>query len=619
MTRPLPGWTLSDWQDAYDNHGLLPEALADWVGAFSGHDPAWITIASPQMIEDQTRALAARLRDHGGDRTLLPLYGIPFAIKDNIHVAGWATTAACPAFSFVPSETAAVVEKLQAAGAILVGKTNMDQFATGLNGTRSPYGAVPNSFDSRYISGGSSSGSASVVARGLVPFALGTDTAGSGRVPAGFNNIVGLKPTRGWWSMRGVLPACQSLDCVSAFTLTVADAWRIAAVIGGFDALDPYARENPQRSPAGPGNPWRLAVPDGLEFFGDTHAQDAFARTLAELRAVGAQITSLDFSPFQELAELLYGGPWVAERTATLGAFLKTHPEALETPLRTIFAKAANFTAQDAFDAEHRRASLSRSIHEALKGYDALIVPTAPRLPTQAELMREPLLLNNQLGVYTNFANLADLCALAVPGALRADGLPAGVTFIAPAWHDQVLAVLGQKLEQALTLPLGATGRLPGPQKRAVSLSHHVRLAVVGAHMQGMPLNGTLTARGATFVARTRTAACYRLYALNTTPRKPCLVRDSHGSSIEVEVWDVPAGFFGALVAEVPPPLAIGSVLLENGQTVKGFLGESYVLTTLPDITAWGGWRAYITETSMTQPAILSPIDSDPETSLLGC
>lgn len=619
MTRPLPGWTLSDWQDAYNERRLLPEALNDWVAGFSASDPAWIKIADPQHIERQTQALAERLQDRGGDRASLPLYGVPFAVKDNIDVAGWPTTAACPAFAYSASETAVVVQRLQAAGAILVGKTNMDQFATGLNGTRSPYGAVPNSFDARYISGGSSSGSASVVARGLVPFALGTDTAGSGRVPAGFNNIVGLKPTRGWWSMRGVLPACQSLDCVSTFTLTVTDAWQIADIVGGFDPLDPYARKHPERSPAGPGSPWRLAIPDRLEFFGDMHARDAFARTLVELKALGAQIASLDFSPFQDLAELLYGGPWVAERTATLNKFLKSHPEALEPTLKAVFAKALTFTAQDAFEAEHHRASLSRLIQESLKHYDALIVPTAPGLRTCADLMREPLLFNNELGTYTNFVNLADLCALAVPGPLRSDGLPAGVTFIAPAWHDQVLVVLAHTLEQALDLPLGATGRLPSPQKPAAAAPRHVRLAVVGAHMQGMPLNESLTARHATFVARTRTAACYRLYALNTTPSKPCLVRDLHGSSIEVEVWDVPVGFFGALVAEIPPPLSIGSVLLNDGQTVKGFLGESYVITGLPDITAWGGWRAYLKQLSTVKSPDGIQSDAGPRTSLLGC
>ncbi|WP_298135077.1 allophanate hydrolase [Acidiferrobacter sp.] len=597
MTGPRTGWTLDEWRRGYRHGALSPTALGDYMATLPAPDPAWITIADDRHLTAQIDALDDAASAAGGPKAL-PLYGIPFAVKDNIDVAGWPTTAACPEFRYIAQETAPVVARLQRAGAIVIGKTNMDQFATGLSGTRSPYGAVPNAFDPTYISGGSSSGSASVVARGLVPFALGTDTAGSGRVPAGFNNIIGLKPTRGWWSTRGIVPACRTLDCVSVFALTVSDAARIAAIVAGPDPEDPYSRQDPLHAPARPGHPPMLAVPDTLEFFGDLQAATAFAATTEALKTLGARIQPVDFAPFRALADLLYQGPWVAERAAPLAPFLERQPAALHPAVRAVLAGVSRFSARDAFAAEHERSRLSRLIARALHGFDALLVPTAPTIHTIADMMRDPVRLNTQLGYYTNFVNLADLCALAVPGVARQDGLPAGVTFIGPAWHDQMLAALAQTLERHLDTPLGAIRRrLPHHNHPPLpALSPHVALAVVGAHMQGLPLNGALTSRNAVFRERTRTAPCYRLYALPGTPPKPCLVRDAHGASIEVEIWDIPLGHFGALVAEVPAPLAIGTVILADRRSVKGFLAEGFAVQALADITAWGGWRAYLEE-----------------------
>ena len=594
MTEPRPGWTLAEWQQAYASGAITTAALYDYVAHLSAQDPVWITLADRARLATELEALERRRA--GSDPASLPLYGIPFAVKDNIDVAGWPTTAACPAFSYIAHATAPSVERLEAAGAVLIGKTNMDQFATGLSGTRSPYGAVPNSIDPAYISGGSSSGSAVAVARGLVPFALGTDTAGSGRVPAGFNNIVGLKPTRGWWSTRGVVPACRTLDCLSVFALRVADAARIAALLAFPDAEDPYSREHPGRAAPRPFDPMRLAIPDALEFFGDTQAARAFTATVDALQTLGARIKTIDFTPFRALADLLYEGPWVAERLATLTPFLERQPTALHPVLREVFAAGTDLSARDAFAGEHERARLAGLIAHHLRDVDALLVPTAPTMYTIEEMIRDPLRLNTRLGFYTNFVNLADLCALAVPGVRREDGLPAGVTFVGRAWHDQALAVLGHALERHLDLPLGATDRRStgGDAQALPSMTPSVPLVVVGAHMRDLPLNSALTSRGGVFCAQARTAPIYRLYALPGAPARPGLVRDDPGTSIEVEIWDIPIGHFGSVVAEVPAPLTIGTVILEDGRSLKGFLAENHAVRGLTDISAWGGWRAYL-------------------------
>lgn len=599
------GWTLTQWQRAYRDDGHTPEALlAHFAGPHETTDPAWICRADTALMKTQFDALARRLIEVGGDLKALPLYGVPFAIKDNIDAHGWPTTAACPAFSYLPQVDATVVARLRAAGAVLVGKTNLDQFATGLVGTRSPYGEVTNTFDARYVSGGSSSGSASTLARGLVAFSLGTDTAGSGRVPAGFNNIVGLKPTKGWLSTSGVVPACRTQDCVSIFALTVEDARIVADIAGGLDTADPYSRAPVMLgAPVSP-TPLRLAIPDTLTFFGDDQAEQAFTQALEGFKNLGAEIVRIDFTPFSELAALLYAGPWVAERFVAVERLWQTNPDAIHPVVRSIVEQGAQYDASATFKAEYRRAALARVINDSLSGFDALLVPTSPSIYTLEQMRADPIALNSRFGTYTNFTNLADLCALAVPSSMRADGLPAGITLIAPAWHDHIIAAIGSLWQRARALPMGATGKpIPAPAREDTPnvapappvAADHIRVAVVGAHLTGMPLNHQLTSRDAVRVQATETASDYRLYALaNTTPPKPGLVRANNGRPIAVELWDIPSAAFGSFVAEIPAPLGIGTLTLHDGREVKGFICEPRGLTGARDITVFGGWRAYL-------------------------
>ena len=600
---PATGWTLHDWQQAYRSAACTPEILFELLAGLSIEDSAWISLASAAQLREQLDALEQRRAAVEGDLVRLPLYGVPFAVKDNIDAAGWQTTAACPEFAYLAERDATTVAQLRAAGAVLLGKTNLDQFATGLVGTRSPYGVVPNAFDPAYVSGGSSSGSASVVARGLVPFALGTDTAGSGRVPAAFNNIVGLKPTRGWLSTSGLVPACRTLDCISVFALSVDDAACIAELAGGYDASDAYSRRNPRSAPVGIGVAPRLAVPDSLEFFGDEQNRAVFERALEQFRQMGAELVSIDFSPFRELAAQLYQGSWVAERTSVLVDLLERSPEAIHPVVREIVRNGFNYDACDAYQAEYLRAELSRRINLLLEDFDALLVPTSPTLRRIEEMHAEPILFNAQFGTYTNFTNLADLSALALPAGFRDDGLPAGLTLIAPAWHDQALASLGRRWQASQRLALGATGRFLAqdtPAAVGAPAPGCVRLAVVGAHLTGMPLNFQLGSRDAVLVEQTLTAPRYSLHALaGSVPPKPGLVREGEGgASVIVELWDIPLARFGEFVAEIPPPLGIGNLELVDGRWVKGFICEPWALSSAQDITAFGGWRAYIASRS---------------------
>lgn len=592
MSNAPIAFTLADWQQAYRDQLQPAELLHALRQQLSLEDSAWLSLASAEQLDAQLAELAVLRDTVDGQKERLPLYGVPFAIKDNIDAAGWTTTAACPEFAYPASEDATVVARLRAAGAIVIGKTNLDQFATGLVGTRSPYGAVANAFDPDYVSGGSSSGSASVVARGLVPFALGTDTAGSGRVPAGFNNIVGLKPTKGWLSTAGLVPACRTLDCISVLALTVTDAETVARIGGGYDARDPYSRQNPNSAPVGVAAKPKLAVPDALEFFGDEQTRMVFEAALDKLRALGAEISPIDFSPFRQLAEQLYQGSWVAERTVAVEGVDPAH---IDPVVRGIVQNGENYSACDAYKAEYQRAELARRINEALAGFDALVVPTSPTIRTLIEMAEEPVQFNAQFGTYTNFTNLADLAALALPAGFRADGLPAGITLLAPAWHDAALAAFGRRWQDALGLPLGATGRALPPQAPASQAPGCVRIAVVGAHLTGMPLNAQLTSRDAVLVEETRTAGDYRLYALpGTVPPKPGLARSQEGAPLIVELWDIPLARFGEFVAEIPPPLGIGNLQLEDGRWVKGFICEPYAMDGARDITGFGGWRAFI-------------------------
>lgn len=589
------GWTMSEWQNAYRNqHISAREILHSLRNSLHADDTVWIYIFSSDELDAQLDALEAK-----PEALSLPLYGMPYVVKDNIDVAGIPTTAACPAFTLIPKDDATTVAKLRAAGAIVLTKTNLDQFATGLVGTRSPYGSVPNSFKAEYVSGGSSSGSAISVARGLVPFSLATDTAGSGRVPASFNNIVGLKPTKGHFSTRGVIPACRSLDCVSVFALTVDDAETIAKVIEGFDAADSYSRKPPVPAIYFSPKP-RLGIPASPDWFGDHESEVAWKLTLENMSALGAELISIDFTPMFTLAQLLYGGPWVAERHAAIATFMQEHANDMNDVVRGIIEKAANFSATDAFVAEYQRADLAREIQTLMQNVDALLVPTSPRLPTINEVNADPIVVNSQLGTYTNFVNLADCSALALPAAIRADGLPFGITLIAPAWQDAALIKFGKMWQAHTNLALGATNRkAPTIFTKSIPPDDYVRLAVVGAHLTGMPLNIQLIERKASFVESTFTASNYRLFALpNTTPPKPGLIRgeeNSLGAEIIVELWDLPLQNFGSFVALIPAPLGIGTLKLHDGREVKGFICEGSAVKEALDITHLGGWRAYIT------------------------
>ncbi|MBG0751651.1 Urea amidolyase [Pectobacterium carotovorum subsp. carotovorum PCCS1] len=589
----MTGLTLQEWKQHYHQQAdRVGETLGALLASLSTDDPAWIALATPELLQAQIAALLPQYRENPD---ALPLFGVPFAVKDNIDVAGWPTSAACPAFTYLADNDATAVAKLKAAGAIVIGKTNLDQFATGLVGTRSPFGEVPNTFNADYVSGGSSSGSASVLARGLVAFSLGTDTAGSGRVPAGFNNIVGLKPTKGWLSASGVVPACRLNDTISVFALTVEDAFTVAELAGGYDAADAYSRSHPASAPAAlPATP-RFAIPSDPTFFADAVAQAAWQHALVELEATGATLHPIDFSMFTQLAEQLYQGPWVAERTVAVGDMLR-QPENMDPVVHGIVASGERFSAVEAFKAEYLRAELTRQIQQTLASFDALVVPTSPTIHTREAMKQEPVRYNSQLGAYTNFTNLADLSALALPAPFRTDGLPAGITLIAPAWHDRALASFGLRWQAQLALTLGAIGKtLPVGQATLPPSTLHVRLAVVGAHLTGMPLNHQLTRRDAVRVEETRTAENYRLYALaNTQPAKPGLAKSTDGAAIIVELWDIPLARFGEFVAEIPAPLGIGTLTLADGRQVKGFICEPAALSDAVDITEFGGWRNWL-------------------------
>ena len=537
-----------------------------------------------------------------------PLYGIPFAIKDNIDLAGVPTTAACRAYAYTPTKSATVVQKLIDAGAIPIGKTNLDQFATGLVGTRSDFGACRNAFNSEYISGGSSSGSAVTVAAGLVSFALGTDTAGSGRVPAAFNNIVGLKPSLGRLSTRGVLPACRSLDCVSIFAMTAVDAASVLSVAEGYDELDDYSRSEQIDgvAPALTTNRFRFGVPQAaeLEYFGDREYSRLFAETLRRLEELGGDRVEIDFAPFLETARLLYEGPWVAERYAAIEQFIKVHRESMQAVTAQIIAAGAEMSAVAAFRAQYRLQSLKRQCESTLRNVDVIVTPTAGTIYRIYQVASEPIKLNSNLGYYTNYVNLLDLAALAVPGGFRADGLPFGVTLIGRHGSDRNLLALGARMQRA-EYGVGTLRTLspevsiqPIPNKVSVP-KDNVAVVVCGAHMEGLPLNHQLTARGALLSRRARTVPQYRLYELpGGAIKRPGLVRTASGAAIDVEVWSVPLAQFGSFVAEIPAPLGIGKILLDNGEQVTGFLCESYAIADAVDITAWGGWRPYLASLS---------------------
>lgn len=595
------GETIAAIVEAHRSGATSPEAtVARTYARIRAHgDPAvFIALRAEADAIAEATALAAR---GGRDR---PLYGVPLAVKDNIDVAGLPTTAACPAFSYAPGKDAACVARLRAAGAIVIGKTNLDQFATGLVGVRTPYGIPRNLFDPALIPGGSSSGSAIAVAAGLVPLALGSDTAGSGRVPAGLSNIVGLKPSLGLVSTAGVVPACRTLDCVSVFALTVDDAFAALAAMASPDAADPYSRARPFGAlgavPAGA----RIGAPLAGQrlFFGDGASAAAYEAALARLGSLGATVVEIDIEPFYEAARLLYEGPWVAERYLTARSLIASAPQAMHPVTRQIILGGAHGSAADAFAAFYQLEELRRVRDHVFRSIDTLALPTVPTVYTVEQVLADPIGLNSRLGTYTNFVNLLDLCALAVPASMHANGTPFGITLIAPAGDDAALASLGRVFHADTALPLGAIGA-PHPPLAATSnlpAAGEIAVAVVGAHLSGMPLNGELKSFGARFLERTTTAKAYRLFALlsEAAPAKPGLLRvgSDAGAAIDVEVWTMPADEFGRFVAAVPPPLAIGTLMLADGRGVKGFLVEAAATHGARDISQFGGWRAFMAQ-----------------------
>ena len=587
--------TLTTLRRGYQSGELNPRTVIGTCLAAARADThhGWIHVLSDEEVE----AWLARLEQASPQD--LPLYGIPFAIKDNIDLAGIPTTAACPAYKYIPERSAFVVQALLEAGAIPIGKTNLDQFATGLVGARSPYGAGRNAFNPAYISGGSSAGSATATALGQVSFALGTDTAGSGRVPAAFNNLIGLKPTHGLLSTRGVVPACRSLDCVSVFALSAHDAQQVMHQIDRYDANDPYSRDDraPQPSWSLEGLSIGVPRPGQREFFGNHEGQRLFEQCLQHLRERGAVLVEVDLEPFLQAARLLYEGPWVAERYHAIAGLLDTQPEALHPITRQIIARGNQPSAVDAFAAQYRLRALRRQSEANWQQVAAIITPTAADCYPLAAVEADPIGLNSRLGHYTNFMNLLDLCAVAVPAGLQANGLPFGVTLFAPANHDDALLQLADALHRSTGLTLGSGTVSIDTQPAPLEISGDtLPLAVCGAHLSGLPLNHQLLERQARLLECTTTSAAYRLYALpGGPPHRPGLIRVSEGGvPIEVEVWAVPSRHIGSLLATIPSPLGLGKIELAGGEWVSGFICEGWVVETAVDISQHRGWRHYL-------------------------
>jgi allophanate hydrolase len=559
---------------------------AERAAAYQKIQPeAWIS----RVPEEELRQKARQIDERVAAGELLPLAGVPVAVKDNIDVAGLETTAACPAFAYRAELSAPVVERLLAAGALIVGKTNLDQFASGLVGTRSPYGSLGCVFNREYVSGGSSSGSAVLVGAGVVPLALGSDTAGSGRVPAAYNSLVGFKPTRGRWSSRGLVPACRSLDCVTTLTKDVEDAALVDSVVTRFDPHDPYSRHAPAQ-PRIVDAIFRVGVPASAQLR-DLAPEDRsrFHEVLERMPGIGGILVEVDVTPLLEAAELLYSGPWVAERTAALEHLLDTRPTAIHPVVRAIVQAGKGVSGVDTFRGIHRLQEYARSAEQLWDRVDVLMMPTTPTIYRRSEVLAEPVALNAQLGVYTNFVNLLDMCAVALPAGFRQNGTGVGASLVAPAWSDNALLDLAGRY-----MRMDSLSEAPGLDVQPST--GRVQLAVVGAHLSGMPLHWQLTSREARFVRRARTADAYRLFAMTAdTPWRPALVHcGAGGSRIELELYELEMSAFGSFVVEVRPPLAIGTVALEDGTSVCGFVAEPRAITGALDITGYGGWRAYL-------------------------
>ena len=594
MLSDLP-FTVSALRESYAS-GITPVDIIDEVltRIAAVNDPGiFIHLRSREDLHKEATALG----DYNPD---LPLWGIPFAAKDNIDVAGIETTAGCPAYAYTPQDDAFVIANLRAAGALVIGKTNLDQFATGLVGVRTPYGAPLNAVDPRIVPGGSSGGSGVIVGHGIVSFSLGTDTAGSGRVPAALNNIVGLKPTLGALSATGVVPACRSLDTVSIFAMTVDDAYVAFAAARGFDAADAYSKPLIHKEMTVSNQPLSIGVPDAasIKFFGDDLQKAAFARDVARLEDMGADISYIDFAPLYAVADMLYEGAWVAERYTVIDDLLKTNPDALHPVTRKIIVHAESMSAADAFNGMYRLADLKRAVEPVLETLDMLCVPTVPTFYSVDDLEADPVTPNSNNGTYTNFVNLLDMCGIAVPTAPRSDGRPGSVTLLAADGEDAAIASLGRAFEVDCPRSLGATNHpVPMPPALPNATSDRIDIAVCGAHMEGLPLNWQLTNLGGTFVRKAQTAPCYQFYALaGAPPARPGLVRSDGADtgSIALEIWSLPKAGFGDFIAGIPAPLGIGTLELSDGTSVKGFVCEASGIAGGRNITSLGGWRAFL-------------------------
>lgn len=583
---------------AYNDGSLSPRqlilALREQAAALNPEFHLFIHLLSVAELEPYLAAL------DGKSPAELPLFGVPFAIKDNIDLAGIPTTAACPAFAYVPGESATVVQQLIALGAVPLGKTNLDQFATGLNGTRSPYGECRNSVHPDYPSGGSSAGSSLAVALGVASFALGTDTAGSGRVPAALNNLIGLKATKGLISTAGVVPACRTLDCVTYFTATALEASQLLALTARLDTRDEYSRANPLWNDASAfGKPragFRFGVPAQLEFLGCPESPALFAQAIEQLKALGGEAVEIDFAPFLEAARLLYEGPWVAERYSVAGKLIEEQPDAVLPVIRAVLEKAPGTTAVGAFRAQYRLQALKAICDRILADLDCVLTPTYPRPVTLDKLHAEPVKRNSDLGYYSNFMNMLDYSAVAVPAGVMSNGLPWGVTLFGRAFTDQYLLGLADALQRQHGLLLSGERRLESPAPTTLARHDRARVVVCGAHLDGLPLNWQLRQRGGRLLAATQSSPDYRLYALAGGPvQRPGMVRVAEGgAAIAVEIWELPSSELGSFLTGIPAPLGLGKVQLADGSWETGFICEGYGLAGANDITAFGGWRAWL-------------------------
>ncbi|WP_343314964.1 allophanate hydrolase [Brucella sp. BE17] len=589
--------TFSGISSAYDS-GSTPQDVIRQIYSRIAEigDPAiFISLRDEEDVLQEAAALGPRDASR-------PLWGIPFAVKDNIDVAGLPTTAACPAWEYQPQSDAFVVSLLREAGALVIGKTNLDQFATGLVGVRSPYGVPKNAIDPEIVPGGSSSGSAVAVAHGIVSFALGTDTAGSGRVPAALNNIVGLKPSLGAWSARGSVPACRSIETISIFAMSVEDAYDVYRIGAIEDHLDSYSKAIETGPLFTPAQKLKIGIPDAqsIRFFGDDMQAASFMENIDILHEEGHEIVPIDFAPLYQIADMLYEGAWVAERHSVIENLLKTAPDAVLPVTRKIIEKATSLSATDAFRGFYRLQELKRKAEPVLSALDMICVPTIPTFYKLSDLGADPIVPNSNLGTYTNFVNLMDMCALAVPTAQRKDGRPGSVTLLAPSGQDALLASLSTGLEAAHGRKLGATTwSLPKRKTVADIPAGYTKLAVCGAHLSGLPLNEQITSRGGYLLEATSSAPYYRFYALagEGLPR-PGMIRtqERQHAGIAVEVWALPVTRLGDFLQGIPAPLGLGKVELASGETVCGFICEATGAISGTDITDLADWKLYLQE-----------------------